>query len=262
MLYRKMLSVRRVLGRIFDRFHIDDSRVRQLRRLSTLGIALGFTIIVSNFIFPRLPAILMGFLPIDYHGIAEALLLDEAAAGLILGSFILLFSSVMHLSLDIYLDTVGVPWRFKGDEFLKLLGAVSFALSFLTARVLVVLSGIVGVESDFGMAGFIPVREIWFQGYHIHHFFFGFLALTYVGWKTVFSRDFSPPRMAVLYGAGLGIFVDEIGMLLTEGDYFATSSYFVAIVFMSLVLAGLHWDRISSSQSVSMEEMMGEGGRG
>ena len=45
---------------------------------------------------------------------------------------------------------------------------------------------------------------------------------------------------AMLYGGGLGLLIDEIGLLLTWGDYWATQSYIFGIIvifiFLSIIL--------------------------
>ncbi len=44
----------------------------------------------------------------------------------------------------------------------------------------------------------------------------------------------------MLYGGGLGLLIDEIGLLLTWGNYWATQSYIFSIIvifiFLSIIL--------------------------
>lgn len=86
------------------------------------------------------------------------------------------------------------------------------------------------------------MSELWLWGYHLHHYFAGFLLLAAVGWMWLLREHDHRLLGAVMYGAGLGVVMDEIGMLLTEGDYFALSTYVVAVAFLSVLLAGLYWD--------------------
>lgn len=45
---------------------------------------------------------------------------------------------------------------------------------------------------------------------------------------------------AMLYGGGLGLLIDEVGLLLTWGNYFAKQSYvfgvIVIVIFLSIIL--------------------------
>lgn len=226
------------------------------RTLSTVGVVLGISITLSALVFPRFPARFFQLLLGDYTHLMDSLVVSEQLFSLIFGVATLTASSIVHFLIDIYMGTLGAFWEFSGDAFIRLLVLASFSLSFATARVLVVLSGIVG-PSTGGTAWFVPVNEVWVQGYHVHHFFFGFLFLTVAGWLALFDTA-SRPKIAVLYGVALGIFIDEFGLLLTEGDYFASSSYFVAVVFASLVLAGIYWDRLSERYAVDLDPLTDE----
>lgn len=237
----------------FSWLNPSRDRLELARTISTIGVILGISITVSGLVFPRYPARLFALLLGDYTDLLDLLVVSEQLFSLILGVVILILASVSHFVLDIHMGTLGAFWQFSGDAFIRLLVLVSFSVAFATARILVVLSGIVGPDA-VGTAWIVPVNEVWVRGYHVHHFFFGFLFLTVAGWLSLFS-SMSRAKIAVLYGVGLGIFVDEFGMLLTEGDYFATSSYFVAVVFTSLILAGIYWDRLSEIHSVDIDDL-------
>lgn len=246
----KHVSVRRGLKRLqqfihdlFSGLNPSRGRLQIARSVSTVGVVLGVSIIVSALIFPRFPARVFAFVLGDYTALLDALVVSERLFSLLAGVLILTVASLVHFVLDMYMGTLGAFWNFSGDAFLRLVVLCSFVIAFAAARIFVILSGIVG-PSTGGSAGWLPISEVWVRGYHVHHFFFGFLFLVVAGWAALFDR-LSRLVNAVLYGVGLGIFVDEFGLLLTEGEYFASASYFVAIVLVSLILVGIYWDRLS-----------------
>jgi len=93
-----------------------------------------------------------------------------------------------------------------------------FIFSFMIARIFVILN---------------PTTWITFKDYHIHHFFFGtililfggFLGLNYSNKKVVYLGS-------MFYGIGLGLFADEIGLLITWEDYWSNITY-DAVIFLS-----------------------------
>ncbi|OGN28149.1 MAG: hypothetical protein A3A33_02230 [Candidatus Yanofskybacteria bacterium RIFCSPLOWO2_01_FULL_49_25] len=85
---------------------------------------------------------------------------------------------------------------------------LSFFLgSFAVARLVSVLTG----------------KSIYFRGYQIHHFYFGMLVLSIGGIIGLLSKNKRPLRFAgALMGVGIGLFADEIGLLLnctTQSSY-------------------------------------------
>lgn len=250
---RQLALLKRAVNDLIGGLNPTRDRLELTRSLSTIGVVIGLSVTVSAVVFPQFPAWFFALFLGDYSDLIATLLVDEQVFSLILGFSILILSSVIHFIIDIYLGTLGAFWEFSGDAFVKLLVLLSFVLSFAIARIFVIRSGIVG-PSTGGSAGWIPINEVWIQGYHIHHFFFGFLFLTIAGWLALFNL-LSRRKIAVLYGVGLGIFVDEFGMLLTEGDYFATSTYFVAVLLASLVLVGIYWDRLSERHAIDIEDL-------
>jgi len=242
-------ELRRTLEDFSAGLGVDRSDLELLRTFSTLGIVVGFSATVSALLFPRFPAAFYSFLLGGYaEEVMTALVVEEQLFSLIAGVSLLSVSSILHFLIDVYLGVLENVSSYSDRARLRMVVLSTFFLSFVVARVAVILSGIVGPETAAGMAGFLPVNEIWISGYHIHHFFFGFLALILAGWLLLFRDDFSKYYAGALYVTGLGIFMDEFGMLLTEGDYFATSSYFAAITFLSLLLVGVYWDRMTSEK--------------
>lgn len=246
---KALQALRNFLASFFEKLGLDRSHLKILRSVFTVGIVTGFSATVSALLFPRFPAAFYSFLFGDsLDGFMAALGVGEQLFSLIIGFTLLSFSAILHFLIDVYFGALENVSSYSETSKLRMIVLATFFLSFVVARVAVILSGIVGPETSSGLAGFFTVNEIWINGYHIHHFFFGFLALTLAGWLLLFRENFSKLYAAGLYGTGLGIFMDEFGMLLTEGDYFATSSYFAAITFLSLLFVGVYWDHITAEK--------------
>jgi hypothetical protein len=102
----------------------------------------------------------------------------------------------------------------------------TFIISFFIARAFVVLLDV----------PINPAYQFWLKGYRVHHFFFGIGLLAIGGWLGHIQRGrFVTKISASLYGGGLGLIVDEFGLLLTFGDYWAIQSY-IFFVLISLFL--------------------------
>jgi len=125
---------------------------------------------------------------------------------------------------------------------LRFIVFVSFAVGFVGARTVVVAAGLVGEETTKGSLLGLPIHQLDFGAVHIHHYFYGFLTLAVIGWIAVFRENYSKRLVAVLYGLGMGVFLDEIGMLLTGGAYFSRSTYFAVVLFIAVFFVALYWD--------------------
>jgi hypothetical protein len=124
---------------------------------------------------------------------------------------------------------------------------------FLFIRLSVFLAG--AAETEFAQAakmGDMPGvdfhigRNIILFGYHIHHFYIGFALIAVAGWLALVGSDaISKKYLAAMYGTGLGLFFDEIGLLLTWGDYYSQLSYlltiFLAGIFLNIVFFHDFW---------------------
>jgi len=125
----------------------------------------------------------------------------------------------------------------------------SFIISFLIARAFVVLLN----------APINPAYQLWLKGYRIHHFFYGIGVLIIGGWLGHIRNGRRLTKIsASLYGIGVGLVVDEFGLLLTFGDYWAAQSYlfFVVIsVFFLITLLSEAYSQfkiyVSQSRSVT-----------
>ncbi|MFB6291303.1 MAG: hypothetical protein ABEJ25_06205 [Candidatus Bipolaricaulia bacterium] len=87
-------------------------------------------------------------------------------------------------------------------------------------------------------------RNIILFGYHIHHFYFGILLIGIAGWLAIAgSPNFSKEKLALVYGAGLGLLMDEIGLLLTWGNYASSISYLLGVFLLGIILSLVYFPR-------------------
>ncbi len=122
----------------------------------------------------------------------------------------------------------------KPRVHLATLALVSFTLSFIVARA-------------FTYA--FPYLVLVSGGLHIHHFWFGIALLAAGGWLGInYNHKEIDMLAAILYGVGGGLIVDEIGLLLTFGDYWngITWTFFIILLaFVSvLILLGRYRHKI------------------
>lgn len=104
---------------------------------------------------------------------------------------------------------------------LSTLAIISFISSFAIARIFTTLAPNVVVISG---------------GFHIHHFFYGLVLLAIGGWLGISYVNEQIDRLAaILFGAGGGLIVDEVGLLLTFGDYWTGITYMFLVIFLALV---------------------------
>lgn len=125
-----------------------------------------------------------------------------------------------------------------------------FILSFLIARLISVYTG----------------HSLFIRGYQIHHFYFGTIALSVGGILGTLSRTKWPLRFASgLIGIGIGLFGDEIGLLLncTTQTQFHRCNYqfpdafdfiivIAVLIFFVLIMVGLmdkiYFDRVTRNR--------------
>ncbi len=104
---------------------------------------------------------------------------------------------------------------------------ISFLVSFLIARIYVYL-----LVPGWAGADIFPFDE-----YIIHHFYYGIALVIIAGWIALVHKDRNLERAAaVVYGLGLGIFFDEIGLLLTEFTDYWTGITYTFIIIISLLM--------------------------
>ncbi len=135
---------------------------------------------------------------------------------------------------------------------------LSYLLSFLLIRLSVLIAGSVKHETVMAIKEGVIDRNIYIGrniilfGYHIHHFYFGVLLMGIAGWLAIVdNKKISKIKLAIMYGAGLGLFMDEIGMLLSEGDYFSPLSYLLGVFLLGILINIIYfppfWDSVRES---------------
>ena len=107
---------------------------------------------------------------------------------------------------------------------LSFLGTLAFVGGFFGARIFHLL---------------LPSVMIITEGVHFHHFWYGLILIGVSGWVGIAYNDPRVDRIcAIVFGVGVGFIGDEVGLLLTFGDYYSdlTTDFFVAaIAFVLLV---------------------------
>ena len=102
---------------------------------------------------------------------------------------------------------------------------LSFVTSFVAARVFATLNPTMVVES---------------QGIHFHHFWYGLAMITIAGWLGIAHNNRRYVRLySVIFGLGGGLVGDEIGLLLTFGNYNSSLTFFFAVIVVALGSMGI-----------------------
>jgi hypothetical protein len=105
-------------------------------------------------------------------------------------------------------------------------GTTAFVAGFLTARLFATLNPKVVVVQN---------------GIHFHHFWYGLAMVISAGWIGIaFNNVWLSRNLAIIFGLGTGLIGDEVGLLLTFGDYTSnlTEIFFVAAIAF-IILATL-----------------------
>jgi len=97
-------------------------------------------------------------------------------------------------------------------------GTLAFVASFLGARLFATLN---------------PTVTVVRGGIHFHHFWYGLAMVVSTGWLGItLSNERMGRNLAIIFGLGAGLIGDEVGLLLTFGDY---TSNFTEIFFVSAI---------------------------
>ena len=108
---------------------------------------------------------------------------------------------------------------------LSVLAIVSFITSFIIARTFTTL---------------YPNTRLIGGGYHIHHFWFGLAMLVIGGWLGISYQNERMDRSAsIIFGVGCGLVGDEVGLLLTFGDYWTGITYAFIMMVSSLAAVAI-----------------------
>jgi hypothetical protein len=115
---------------------------------------------------------------------------------------------------------------------LSFTGVFAFVFSFFGSRLFATLNPTVTVQTG---------------GIHLHHFWYGLAMVSAAGWLGITVRTERYDRLfAVVYGLGAGFIGDEVGLLLTLGDYKSelTYQFFIgAICFIFLATLTLRYGK-------------------
>ena len=100
---------------------------------------------------------------------------------------------------------------------------ITFFFTFIIARVSVVF--------------IIPQLHLFIKGYHIHHFYYGVILLIISNWVSILKQEEKWHRLsAILFGSGLGLMADEIGLMLTCGTALMDCDYHTRITFDIIII--------------------------
>ena len=122
--------------------------------------------------------------------------------------------------------------RFQPRAHLAAIALLSFIFSFIIARL---------------FTTFFPSTVLVSNGIHIHHFWFGIVLVAIGGWLGISYNDKEINRVAsILYGAGGGLIVDEVGLLLTFDNYWTSLTYSFLIVFLAVIIILMFFFRYRS----------------
>ena len=109
--------------------------------------------------------------------------------------------------------------KLKEKPNLSMLAMISFTASFIVTRIFTSLN---------------PNTVLISGDYHSHHFWYGIAMLAIGGWIGISVESERLNRVAaILFGAGGGLIGDEIGLLLTFGNYWTEITYTFVITFLT-----------------------------
>ena len=112
--------------------------------------------------------------------------------------------------------------------------AVRYALSFYGT-----LGFIAGFSGARLFATLNPTVEVVRSGIHFHHFWYGLAMVVVTGWLGIIITTDRLGRAAI-FGLGVGFIGDEMGLLLTFGDYQSEiTAWFFAGAISSIILVTL-----------------------
>ncbi len=117
------------------------------------------------------------------------------------------------------------PERPRAKHGLSFLATLAFVGGFFGARIFHTL---------------FPDVMVIEQGIHFHHFWYGLAMVLIAGWGGIAYNGERIDRVyAVLFGLGAGFIGDEVGLLLTLGNYYTelTFEFFVAAIAFILMVA-------------------------
>ena len=138
---------------------------------------------------------------------------------------------------------------------------ISLLATLALARAFVLLTG--AAETTTETSTYIG-RNLIIGGYHIHHFFYGFALICAAAWIAIQYPTRNLPRLAaVLFGAGLGLCVDEMGYFLGgQVNYFDRTTYFIALSIILVLLSALSFRSFRVATQEDLRWLVGRRPRG
>lgn len=122
---------------------------------------------------------------------------------------------------------IGRPW-------LSAIALSSFVPAFIVSRL---------------FTYFLPQVVIVESGIHFHHFWYGIILLAAAGWLGIAGPEHWARIAAVMYGLGGGLLADEVGLLLTLGEYQSSLTYTVVVGIVGFAAMGSllyrYWKELS-----------------
>ena len=128
---------------------------------------------------------------------------------------------------------------------------VSFLSTFIFVRIYVTL----------GIFGIIEDPNLYIKGYHVHHLNYGIVIMAIAGFLAlVYQNTKNRLKIGILYGIGLGLTFDEIGLWFKlENDYWARMSYdaiiIITLIFVSFVYTPSFWHGIIHRTEKGIEKI-------
>ncbi len=126
---------------------------------------------------------------------------------------------------------------------LAVLALVSFIISFSVARAFTSLYPDVVLVSG---------------GIHIHHFWFGLALLAVGGWIGIsYTQKEIDMIAAIMYGVGGGLVADEVGLLLTFGNYYSELTWTFLLLLSSFIIVLVLLSRFRQTIFQELHEFIG-----
>ena len=118
-------------------------------------------------------------------------------------------------------ETIRIPFK----HTLAFIAIAAFLLSFFGSRL---------------FATACPTCVVVGSGIHFHHFWYGIAMVALTGWLAIVGKrtERLDRAYALVYGLGLGLIGDEVGLLLTFGNYYSELTYQIFVGAIGLIILG------------------------
>lgn len=141
------------------------------------------------------------------------------------------------------MGVLAVSAKFQPRAHLATIALVAFIFSFVTAR---------------AFTTFFPSIVLVSNGIHIHHFWFGLALVALGGWLGIcYDDEETSVVAAILYGAGGGLIVDEVGLLLTMNNYWTGLTYAFLVVFLAFIAVVIFFFKFRAAVQEELSEFVG-----